>query len=195
MVAAPADRADSVNLANRLTMLRILLVPAFIAALLYYTPEKNYLYFIALGIFFAACVTDGLDGYLAKKMNETTQFGAYMDPLADKLLLLSGFLSLSLMGHLPEAMRVPAWVTIPIISRDVVILVGSLIVFMATGSLKAKPLFVGKMTTVAQMSTLSLSLLMAPLLLRQLFYFLALGLTVWSGALYMRMGGGMFQES
>ena len=182
------------NLANRLTMLRILLVPAFVAALLYYTPETNYFYFIALASFFIACATDGLDGYLAKKMNEKTEFGAYMDPLADKLLLLSGFLSLSLMHHLPDEMRVPAWVTLPIITRDVVILVGSLIVFMATGNLRAKPLFIGKLTTVAQMLTLSLSLVMAPFIIREIFNFLTVGLTVWSGALYMRMGGRMFQE-
>lgn len=183
------------NLANRLTMLRILLVPSFIVSLLYYTPERHYFYFVALGTFFIACLTDGLDGYLAKKMNEKTEFGAYMDPLADKLLLLSGFLSLSLMSHLPEAMRAPAWVTIPIITRDVVILVGSLIVFMATGTLKARPLFIGKLTTVTQMITLSLSLLMAPFFIREIFNFLTVGLTVWSGGLYMRMGGRMFQES
>ena len=128
-------------------------------------------------------------------MNEKTEFGSYMDPLADKLLLLSGFLSLSLMQSLPADMRIPAWVTIPVISRDVVILFGSLMVFMATGKLKARPLFIGKLTTVIQMATLSLSLLMAPLILRQLFYFLALGFTVWSGALYISLGGRMFQEA
>ena len=183
------------NLANRLTILRILLVPAFIAALLYYTPENHFFYFVALGTFFVACVTDGLDGYVAKKLNQKTEFGSYMDPLADKFLLLSGFLSLSLMQNLPDGMRIPAWVTIPIISRDVVILAGSLMVFMATGKLKAKPLFVGKLTTVAQMATLSLSLLMAPFWLREVFYFLVLSFTVWSGALYIRLGGDLFQEA
>ena len=183
------------NLANRLTMLRILLVPVFIAALLYYTPDRHFLYFTALGIFLVACLTDALDGYLAKKMNQKTEFGSYMDPLADKLLLLSGFLSLSLMGNLPAAMRVPGWVTIPILSRDVVILVGSLTVFMATGTLKARPLFIGKLTTVVQMATLLLSLLLVPLPLRQAFYFLSLVLTVWSGILYIHMGGRLFQAT
>ena len=183
------------NLANRLTVLRILLVPVFIASLIYYTPSKPFFHPIALGTFLIACVTDGLDGYLAKKMKQKTELGSYIDPIADKLLLLSGFLSLSLMNHLPSEMRVPAWVTIPIISRDVVILVGSLIVFIATGKLKAKPLFVGKLTTVVQMSTLFLSLSAAPLVLRDTFYFLAVGLTVWSGILYIGMGSQMFQEA
>lgn len=176
-------------------MLRILLVPVFIASLLYYTAERNYLYLIALGTFVVACVTDALDGYLARTLNEKTEFGSYMDPLADKLLLLSGFLSLSLMSHLPSQMRMPAWVTIPIISRDVVILVGSLIVFMTTGSFRARPLFIGKLTTVVQMATLFLSLLAAPIFVRQIFYFLVIALTVWSGGLYIRMGGQMFKES
>jgi cardiolipin synthase len=183
------------NLANRLTLLRILLVPAFIASLLYYAPERHALYFTCLGIFFLACITDGLDGFVAKRFNEKTEFGSYMDPLADKLLLVSGFLSLSLMDHLPEGMHIPAWVTIPVISRDVLILAGSLIVFMATGKLKARPLFIGKLTTVAQMTTLSLSLLMAPLLLREVFYFAVLTLTVWSGALYIGTGSRLFEDA
>jgi len=91
-------------------------------------------------------------------------------------------------------MHVPAWVTIPIISRDVVILLGALFVFMSTGSLKAKPLFISKLTTVVQMSTLLLSLLAAPFMVREVFYFLVVALTLWSGSRYIRMGGQMFQE-
>ncbi len=183
------------NLANRLTLLRILLVPVFIAALLYYTPERPVLYFGALAVFFIACLTDGLDGWVAKRFNERTEFGSYMDPLADKLLLLSGFLSLSLMPQLPAEMHIPAWVTIPVLTRDVVILAGSLIVFMTTGRLKARPVFVGKLTTVAQMVTLSLSLCMAPFALREAFYFVVLVLTVWSGALYISLGGRLFENA
>ena len=182
------------NLANRLTILRILLVPLFIASLLYYTPDKSFFRAIAIIIFLLACLTDGLDGYLARKMHEKTTLGSYMDPIADKLLLMSGFLSLSLMPHLPPYMHVPAWVTIPIISRDVVILLGALFVFMSTGSLKAKPLFISKLTTVVQMSTLLLSLLAAPFMVREVFYFLVVALTLWSGSRYIRMGGQMFQE-
>ncbi len=194
-MATQANWFDPVNVPNRLTILRILLVPVFIASLLYFTPEKPFFYFIAVGTFLFACITDGVDGYLARRMNEKTKLGSYMDPIADKLLLLSGFLCLSLMNHLPSEMRVPAWVTIPIISRDVIILLGALIVFITTGSLKAKPLFIGKLTTVAQMLTLLLSLFAMPLVLREIFYFLVVGLTFFSGILYIRVGGQMFQET
>lgn len=183
------------NLANRLTILRILLVPVFIALLLYYTPQRHSFYYFALAVFLLACITDGLDGFVAKKLNEKTEFGSYMDPLADKLLLLSGFLSLSLMQNLPSQMHIPAWVTIPVISRDVVILSGAMMVFMTTGKLTARPIFIGKITTVMQMAALSLSLAMAPLPLRQLFFFLVVGFTVWSGALYIRMGSRLFEDT
>jgi cardiolipin synthase (CMP-forming) len=183
------------NLANRLTMLRIFLVPVFIASLLYFTPERHYLYTVAVLVYLLACVTDGLDGYLARRMNEHTQLGSYIDPIADKLLLLSGYLSLSLMPHIPADMHVPAWVTLTVISRDVVILLGSVIIFIATGKLKAKPLFVGKVTTVVQMGTLLASLLALPWNIREVLFVLTVIFTLWTAMLYIRMGGQMFQES
>ena len=183
------------NLANRLTLLRILLVPVFIASLLYFSPEHPYLHTAAVGIYLVACLTDGLDGYLARKMDQKTLLGSYIDPIADKLLLLSGYLSLSLIPHLPEAMRVPAWVTLVVLSRDVVILVGSVVIFIATGALKAKPLFVSKMTTVMQMTALFFSLLGFSWEIRLTAYVAACALTVLSGILYVRVGGQMFQEA
>ncbi len=78
------------NLANRLTILRILLVPLFIASLLYYTPDKSFFRAIAIIIFLLACLTDGLDGYLARKMHEKTTLGSYMDPIAEKRLRRTG---------------------------------------------------------------------------------------------------------
>lgn len=194
-MAAEEDRDYPLNLANRLTMLRIVLVPVFIASLLYHSPERPYLLMVAVVIYLLACVTDGLDGYLARRMNEHTQLGSYIDPLADKLLLLSGYLSLSLMAHLPRELHVPAWVTIVVISRDVVILVGSIIIFIATGHLKARPLFIGKITTVVQMATLLASLLAMPWNVREVLFVLTVGFTLWSAMLYIRMGGQMFQEA
>ncbi len=183
------------NLANNLTVLRILLVPLFVGTLLYYSPEKAFLRNVGAAIFVIACLTDALDGYLARKMNEKTVLGSYIDPIADKLLLLSGFLSLSLMNHLPDAMRIPAWVTIPIISRDVLILIGSTMIFVTTGALKAKPLWIGKVTTVCQMSTLFFSLMMAPPILQACLFVLTVIFTVWSGVLYIRLGGEILETS
>ena len=182
------------NAANRLTILRILLVPVFIASLIYFTPERPYFYSIAVIVYLVACFTDALDGYLAKKLNQKTQLGSYIDPIADKLLLLSGYLSLSLIDHLPVSMHMPGWVTLFVISRDVVILIGSVIIFIATGALKAAPLFIGKLTTVMQMTALLASLLALPQETRTVLYFLTAALTVVSGILYIRIGGKILQD-
>ncbi len=118
-----------------------------------------------------------------------------LDPVADKLLLVSGFLSLSIMNHLPDAMKVPAWVTLPILARDIVLLIGSVIIFILTGSLKARPIFIGKLTTVLQMVTLAASLLMAPPLLRSILFGAAVIMTAISASVYVSLGGRMLQES
>ncbi len=183
------------NLANRITLTRIFLVPVFIALLLYYSPDKSFLRLVALGIFIVACFSDACDGYIARKMNQKTDLGSYIDPLADKMLLLSGFLCLSLMANLPQEMRIPAWVTIVIISRDVIILIGAIVIFFMTRVLVPKPHFIGKITTVMQMMAVVFSLAMAPETIRFLFYGMAVFFTVWSGFLYVQMGGKMLQKS
>ena len=183
------------NLANQWTLSRILLVPVFIASLLYFSPERSYFHTVAVFVYLLACITDALDGYLARKMNQETALGNTIDPIADKLLLLSGYLSLSLMPNIPESMRVPAWVTLVVISRDVVILAGCLIIFVITGALKVKPLFIGKVTTVVQMGALFASLLGLPWSLKSWLYFLAAGFTLLSGLFYIRAGGQMFQDA
>ena len=183
------------NPANRLTVLRLLLVPVFIAALLYYSPERHYFYFVSLVTFLLACLTDGLDGYLARKYDQKTVLGSYIDPIADKLLLVSGFLSLSLMSHLPDSMRIPAWFTILVIARDGIILIGSIMIFAITGRLKAEPLYIGKITTVLQMAALFLSLVSAPGQIKITILVITGILTLVSGIQYIRMGGKMLQTS
>lgn len=183
------------NSANQLTLLRLLLAPLFVILLLYASPDRPFLRGAALAVFVAACLTDGLDGYLARRWNQKTTLGSYVDPLADKLLLTSGFVSLSFMGHLPPSMHIPAWVTIPVISRDVLILTGSLLIFILTGTLKAEPLFVGKLTTVSQMATLFLALLAAPLPLKIFFFAATVILTILSGVRYLQMGAQLAQAS
>ena len=183
------------NLANRITIARIVSVPLFVGALLYGPPEHPYLYWTATGIFLAACISDALDGWLARRRHEMTELGSYIDPIADKLLLLSGFLSLSLIPDLPAAMHMPAWVTIPVLSRDIVILIGAMILFFTTGQLKPKPIFIGKVTTVVQMITLAAALMMLPEPLRLLLNGATVLFTIWSGVLYVRMGSLILQGS
>ncbi len=183
------------NWATRISIFRILLAPVFVTSLVYYSPVKPYLLTLAASIFGFACLTDAIDGYLARRLNQVTDFGTYIDPIADKALLLSGFLSLSFMSHLPGGMRIPAWVAIVVVTRDIVIIIGSTIIFFTTGHLKAKPLFVGKLTTVFQMAALFLALLQAPpLVLAVIFYSVAI-LTLISGIQYIRVGGKIVQAS
>src|SRR3989338_5453632 len=114
------------NLANNLSILRIILIPLFVTSLIYTPVHPGFFQSLSVLLFVLACLTDAVDGYVARRFNQKTQLGSYIDPIADKLLLVSGFLALSFMGHLPEAMRIPAWVTASVITRDVVILMGSL---------------------------------------------------------------------
>lgn len=183
------------NLPNRITILRVILTIFFVASLLYYVPGENEWYRWAVAFFFSACLTDGLDGYLARKLHQKTEFGALLDPVADKFLLLSGFLSLSLIDGLPPAMHVPAWVTLPILARDIVLLIGSVIIFILTGRLTARPIFIGKLTTVMQMITLSASLLMFPEGVRLACFTGVVCLTAVSAMVYISLGGRIMQDS
>ena len=183
------------NWANRLTVIRITSVPLFIASLVYYSPERKYFYFLSVVIFLLACLTDAMDGYIARKFNQKTVLGSYIDPIADKLLLISGFLSLSFMGHLPDSMRIPAWITILVVARDVIILIGSTMIFLTTGRLKAQPLVIGKITTVFQMIALFSALISLPSHLQMIVFIMMGILTVISGVQYIRMGGRLLQPS
>ena len=127
------------NLSNRLTILRILMIP-LIVIFLWYDLDKA-----ALGLFFLAGITDGLDGFFARIRREKTQLGTILDPLADKLLLVSTFIALSSKGMLPF------WLVILVISRDLMLILGSVIIYIMTGYLKISPTILGKATTVLQL--------------------------------------------
>lgn len=100
------------NLANKLTLLRVIMIPAFLAVLYLGFPGSTY---VALGIFVIASLTDLADGYIARSRNLVTDFGKFMDPLADKLLVSAAMIALVELG------RIPAWIVIVIISREFII--------------------------------------------------------------------------
>ena len=102
------------NLPNKLTMLRVILIPFFVAFMLLSGAEYSYKW-IALGIFITASLTDLLDGKIARKYNLVTNFGKLMDPLADKMLVSAALICLTAMG------RLEAWIVIVIISREFII--------------------------------------------------------------------------
>lgn len=136
------------TLANKITITRIILIPFFIAAVVYSRLE------IALVIFAIAVVSDGVDGLIARTLKQKTQLGTILDPVADKLLLLSAFICLTIASNIPHGIRLPPYVPIIVISRDVIIVIGSIIVYFMKGALKIEPSALGKITTFFQMMTI-----------------------------------------
>lgn len=145
------------NLANQITIARILLVPFFVTAVVYQKPEAAYFKWIAAAIFFLASVSDAVDGYLARVREEKTALGSFLDPFADKLLLISAFLSLSFSQGF--AYKISSWILIVILSREVILISGLVILFFTNREVKIHPSFLGKLTTVAQMVTVGAMLL------------------------------------
>lgn len=139
------------NLANKLTMLRILMIPVFIAVLVY-SKDRDIVYrYIALGIFIIASATDALDGYVARRYNMITDFGKLMDPLADKILVSSALIILIELGN------ISSWVVSIVIAREFIISGIRLIATEKNIIIAASPL--GKLKTVSQMLSVILMLL------------------------------------
>lgn len=137
--------------ANKITILRILLIPFFVVAVLYYGQNGNEVYWLLAVLCFAvAAVCDGVDGYIARRYNQRSELGAILDPLADKLLLVSGVVVLSF-DHRPYLEQVPLWLTGTIIGRDMLLLLGLLVIQLMVGKFTIRPRLLGKVATVLQM--------------------------------------------
>lgn len=138
--------------ANKVTILRILLVPFFVVEVLYYVKTGNELCrLLAIISFGLASVFDGVDGYIARHYNQRSELGAILDPLADKLLLVSGIVMLSF-DHSPRLQSIPLYLTGTIIGRDIVLLAGMIVIQMTVGKVTVKPRMLGKIATVLQMA-------------------------------------------
>ena len=145
----------NMNLPNKLTMIRVILVPVFIVLL--FMGQNNPIFkFLALAVFIIASLTDTLDGYIARSRNLVTNFGKFMDPLADKLLVCSALISFIQIG------TIPAWVVIIIISREFIIS-GFRLIASDKGVVIAASKW-GKAKTVSQMITVILLILDLPFL-------------------------------
>ncbi|HJU05561.1 MAG TPA: CDP-alcohol phosphatidyltransferase family protein [Nitrospiraceae bacterium] len=176
----PVAAGPVMNVPNTLTTLRILLIPVFIGFLVY----ERYEY--ALAALLLAGITDGLDGTIARVANQRTKLGAYLDPLADKLLLTSGFITLSVL-HL-----IPLWIAILVVSRDLILMTGALLVSLTESSLDISPTLLGKGTTLFQLFYMILVVVLTSRhmdlrLIQPLLYFMV-GLTVMSGFQYLYRG-------
>lgn len=175
------------SLANKLSLFRILLVPGFVGALVYYRPgEGEGLRYLAVTLFVIGVLTDAVDGYVARAEGQATRLGAILDPAADKLFLVTAFLSLSLISSLPPQYRLPAWVPILVFSRDLIIVLGWVLIVLIKGDLTAIPSRLGKATTLFQMLTIVAFLL--EWRLAQPILWVAMALTVLSGIGYLRRG-------
>jgi cardiolipin synthase len=173
-----------VNIANKISTFRILSVPFFIACLVYYAPEKEYLKNLALGIFILGVISDGLDGYIARKAKMQSKAGLILDPLGDKLLLMSAFIFLSPVCRL--GLTFPLWVSFIVISRDLIIIMGAVVISMVKQSLDVHPTKWGKLTTTFQM--LSVTCVLLQWKLAMLIWWPAVIFTVISGVDYVKRG-------
>ncbi len=170
------------NIPNSLTLLRIILVPVIVIFLI----DGDYLG--AVIIFIIAGITDGLDGFLARVLKQKTILGAYLDPLADKALLISSFITLSVLGI------IPGWLAVIVISRDMVILLGISLLFIMSVPFEIKPAFISKVTTLFQILTVFLVLMSksCPFFMNhgavEVFFWMTAIVTVISGFHYLFRG-------
>jgi len=138
--------------ANQLTILRMLFVPCFVILLIYGHPRS------ATFLFLLAAVTDGLDGLIARKLQQKTVLGSFLDPMADKILLTAAFITLTL-PSVPLILHIPTWLTILTISRDIIIAISVLIIHLQTRHTQFPPSILGKCTTAVQLLTVGVCML------------------------------------
>ena len=180
------------TLPNLLTFLRLVALPFLVVAIL----EGRH--GAALVIFLVAAITDIVDGYLARHFDMGSPLGAYLDPIADKLFLISSFVVLALPGT-PTTVRIPIWLLVLTIFRDVLILVISLVMYLALDVREFPPSVLGKLTTFSEVCTIVAILLtnvrLLPATVAQVFFWIVLALTLASGFHYiLRSSRGIAQH-
>jgi cardiolipin synthase len=172
------------NIPNFLSLLRIILVPVIVIFLI----QDEYLK--ALIVFVIAGITDALDGALARMLNKQTELGAFLDPLADKILLSTSFIALSIFG------LIPGWLTVIVISRDLIILIGIMTLSMMSVTYEIKPVFVSKITTALQIGAIFLAMVLKSFtfdflnydLVKNIMWWMTAFFTVLSGLVYILKG-------
>ncbi len=171
---------QAMNMPNLLTLIRVLLTPVFVILII------NKYFEWALLTFAIAGITDGLDGLIARLTHQRTELGAYLDPIADKLLTFAGFISLAIIE------MIPSWLVVIVITRDIIILVGFLVMFLTNYHPKIDPSLLSKITTAFQIITILFALLAGflPALqqLSMLAYYGTAIITILSGTQYVFIG-------
>ena len=174
------------NLPNIITLTRVLLIPLFVIFII------NKFIDLALITFAIAGITDGVDGLIARITHQRTELGAYLDPIADKLLLSSAFVTLAIIE------LIPSWLTVIVVTRDIIILIGFLMFFLTNHRPKMGPSLVSKITTFFQISTILLFLVSEYYSIPKLLYNFAiygvLFFTILSGIHYIFVGTQFLSE-
>src|SRR5206468_8502620 len=190
--------------ANKITVTRILMIPAFVTMAIYYGESiqrhdpQEWMRFTAIIIFLVAAISDGLDGYIARRYKQRSSLGVILDPIADKGLLLSGIITLSISNWSeadPDYGKFPAWFPVLVISRDAILLVGAAILYLLIGKLRVKPKWTGKVATVLQMVAIGWVMLQLRLL-PLIYVVIAAGFfTAVSGIVYVTDGVRQLQAA
>ena len=186
-----------ITVPNLLTIFRMVLIPVFVTLVFY----QRFLW--ALMAFIIAGVTDGLDGLLARRFDQRSQLGTVLDPIADKLMLVTAFVVLSMRSvfpqPLPSHLPVPFWVTVAVISRDVFIVVGAAAINIMTGFRGFRPSMLGKFNTTVQIVAIALIMFAASFPYGTGYYLPTLyavvfALAVLSGAHYVFFASKLLNE-
>jgi CDP-diacylglycerol--glycerol-3-phosphate 3-phosphatidyltransferase len=183
--------------ANKITVVRILMIPVFVTLAIYYGESiqennpQDWMRFTAITVFLLAAISDGLDGYVARRYNQRSSLGVILDPIADKGLLLSGIITLSISNWSqvdPHYGKFPAWFPVLVITRDAVILIGSAVLHVLNGTVRVRPSWTGKVATVSQMAAIAWVMLQIHILPLIYVVFAAGFFTLVSGMIYVRDG-------
>jgi CDP-diacylglycerol--glycerol-3-phosphate 3-phosphatidyltransferase len=148
--------------ANKITITRILLIPVFVTMAIYYGRSVQrgspveWERWAAIAIFVVAAASDGLDGYIARHFNQRSRLGVVLDPIADKGLLLTGIITLSVSNW---AYEFPVWFAVLVVARDAVIVTGTLTLHFLNGNVQVRPSWMGKTATALQMVAIAVYML------------------------------------
>lgn len=183
--------------ANKITIVRILLIPVFVTFSIYYGESiargepQEWQRLTAILVFLVAAASDGVDGYIARRYNQRSSLGVILDPIADKGLLLSALITLSISNWSktdPQFGHFPAWFPVLVIARDAVILVGAVILHLLNGKVHVKPSWVGKCATVLQMAAIAWVMLQLHFVHLNWIVLAAGGFTFAAGCVYVLDG-------
>ena len=177
----PTHEGVVVTLANRITISRLLMIPFFVVAIIYYEGQP-WLRHTALGIYIAAAITDALDGFIARAYNQKTKLGAVLDPLADKLLINIAYILMSVNEYIEPS--IPKWLPVIILSRDIFITGGAYVINTYYGPVRIRPRLTGKLTAVLQSASIVAVLVSWRFAWELLMVMLALSLISWVDYFY-----------